>query len=627
MRKKRKLTITGRHFEEKQPLATRPFIIPPSNPVPGRMPFLRLHKTGPTEKMDMSGAELAESFGPSVTPDAIFFLDTCIFSSCESKPLWDLFRSRQILISQMVSTELHPWIKEPHRNQEIRNWVYESVKSQFALGEDAASANPSPESASVLRNLGIQIRFPNERYQQHGYEYYFKLLALRKFMGPIIAESMKQRLGRPPSRDEFAGETQRFVRERGLVLANKGIEGMNSPNLLTDEQTVVTAVLTAILEGREVYIVTTDHDIPEQFHKLYLLIKEHYRAMLAAELYAMHPDRMAFREVSVSGNLVESNPWEGTSILELRLPEIRFDVLPHEFRSTVVHCIWLDPDEKRPKFSYSCFTMDTEAARVLRVKAATGGLTTDRFGGRNCTIRTRPLTPEQHEVVVSIGKEKVFRYEGWGDFGADDWLNTLACCEEVTRLRPIEPICAEAVPSGTLMSPLGDREVVKDYLVKYRKLLDQIRAYILGQMALLTKLTDLASWRRAQVDGTLRKLKRLCDLRDALMTNSETITLIRSVGIVSNCLKSLTLEPTQDDVRQRAAWERSSELTLQLGKPGPQDDGQVAVWQKASLDFLDASLTAYSTKQRLLEDAVKKWLADEAGSVAGGAVDEQVRTL
>ena len=466
------LTKTGRYFKEKQPLATRSVIVPPSRPRPGRMPFFgsisRLLKSGPTEKLDMSGAELAASLGPSVTPDAIFFLDTCIFSSCTSKPLWDLFLSRQILITPMVSVELRDWIENPHKNREIRDLVHESVKNQFSLGEKASGATPSPGSAKALGNLGIQVRFPHERYQQHGYEYYFKLLALRKFMGPIIAESMEQRLGRPPDRSEYVADTQRLLRERGLALADKGIEGMKSKCPLADEQTVVMGVLTAILEGREVYIVTTDHDIPEQFNKIFLHIKEHYRAMLAAELYAMQPDRMAFREVPVREDQSETHPWTGKSILELRLPENEFDVLPREFHSTVAHCMWLDPDETRPKFSYSCFTIETETARVLRVKATTGGLSTDRFGDRNCTIRTGPLTPEQHEVVVSIGKEKVFRFEGWGDFGADDFHNVLYCREEVTCLRPIEPRYV-VLPSSVYSIGTGiveDRRQLDSTLIK-----------------------------------------------------------------------------------------------------------------------------------------------------------------
>src|SRR5208282_619566 len=111
--------------------------------------------------------------------------------------------------------------------------------------------------------------------------------------------------------------------------------------------------------------------------------------------------------------------WAVSPILQLRMPETEFDVLPSAYRSTVAHCILLSSDfEKTPKMSYSCFTIEADTARVLRIKQATNGLSTDRFGDRNCTIRTQGLSPEQHEVIVSIGKEKTFHFEGWGSFGA-----------------------------------------------------------------------------------------------------------------------------------------------------------------------------------------------------------------
>lgn len=196
------------------------------------------------------------------------------------------------------------------------------------------------------------------------------------------------------------------------------------------------AVLTAILEGREVYIVTKDQDIPDQLAKLFLLIKEHYRAMLAAERYANDPGSMAFQEVAIRDVRPETNAWVGETILQLSLSEMEFDVLPREFRSVVVHCIHLSRDETAPWVSYSSFTMDTQTARVLRVKAATGGLSTDRFGDRNCTLGTGRLTSQFHEVIVSIGKEMVIPVTNWGSFGADDYYHVLHGGEQVTYLQP-----------------------------------------------------------------------------------------------------------------------------------------------------------------------------------------------
>ncbi|HEV3387087.1 MAG TPA: hypothetical protein VG097_19870 [Gemmata sp.] len=449
MGKKRNLTKTGRYFEEKKPLATRFMDRPLPEPTPGRLPFLRLYKTGPTEKVEMSGAELAASFGPSVKSNAIFFLDTSIFSTCTNKPLWNLFLSRQVLITPMVWTELLPWLKNPHKNQDIRKIVLDAVGNQLALINQLALASNRASPPIVQINSVIPEHYRmsvclddshmGKLCREHAYDYYFKLLSLRKIMGPVIAKALERQHNRPPTQDEFTAAVQSQFGERGLQFAQKGKKNIGSANLFSDEQTVVMAILTAILTGCEVYIVTMDTDLPEQFAKLFLLIKEHYRAMLAAELFATQPDKMPLKETSVDNTSPMLNAWVMSSILQLRLPETEFDVLPSTYRSTVVHCILLSSDfEKTPKMSYSCFTIEEDTSRVLRIKAATNGLSTNQFGDRNCTIRTQRLTPDQHEVIVSIGREKTFHFEGWGSFGADDFHNVMTSCEEITRLRPIK---------------------------------------------------------------------------------------------------------------------------------------------------------------------------------------------
>jgi hypothetical protein len=78
-------------------------------------------------------------------------------------------------------------------------------------------------------------------------------------------------------------------------------------------------------------------------------------------------------------------------------------------------------------------------AQMLKMKAATGGLSTDKFYGRNCTIHTSPLTLENHRVVVSIGKETTIPGGGSISFGLDDFTNTLADNELTTHLSIDEP--------------------------------------------------------------------------------------------------------------------------------------------------------------------------------------------
>jgi hypothetical protein len=180
------------------------------------------------------------------------------------------------------------------------------------------------------------------------------------------------------------------------------------------------------------------------------------------------------------------------------------------------------------------------------------------------------------------------------------------------------PKVSGAIPSGTCESPQGDdRRVVEEFLVQYRKLLTQCRGYMLSQAIILNRITDLATWRGAQADGTLREFKRLSDSKAALLANPETMALIGSVGKVAKTIETLTLEPTQDDVRQRTAWKRWSDLLLQLPNHGPQDDTQVQNFKRVCSEFLDASLTAVATKQRLVEAAVQEWLTGPAVPIVG----------
>ena len=83
----------------------------------------------------------------------------------------------------------------------------------------------------------------------------------------------------------------------------------------------------------------------------------------------------------------------------------------------------------------SCtFCAETEMARVLKVKASTNGLSTDKFDGRNCIIHTAPLMPNNHRIIVSIGEEMRVSLHGIGNIGVDDFHNALTANELTTRL-------------------------------------------------------------------------------------------------------------------------------------------------------------------------------------------------
>jgi tetratricopeptide (TPR) repeat protein len=200
-------------------------------------------------------------------------------------------------------------------------------------------------------------------------------------------------------------------------------------------------------------------------------------------------------------------------------------------------------------------------------------------------------------------------------------IDTLA----TPRIIEIAGVFAEEVshfsaPAGPTDEPSEEEEVLTSFLEQYLELLEKNRGYIIGQMTVLCQVTGLDAWQRGRVDGTFKQLKDLCDSRDTLMASAETAALIGSAGNLFPMLKRLLPASTEDDVRQRTAWRHWSRLTYQLGAGGPQSDEQVQAWQQGSLKFLDASLTALRTKERLVKEAIGRWRAEKAAMVQGNAL-------
>jgi len=341
----------------------------------------------------------------------MFFLDTNIFTRELNPLIWSALTERRIPITTGVGRELLPWLKDPFCNKAIRDSV-------LAALTQVTSSTPSGQ----FPPSGFGLLAPGQRFADHGYEYYVNLLALRKMMGPLAIAVLTKRLGRAPTQAEFHAEVQGRLGERGYLLAKKGLEANESPNKLTDEHLVVTAALTAITSGSEAVIMTRDPDVLEQYAKLCTLMKEHYRATLTAELYASSVATLPFREVSVGGDMRDY--FAGESVLQLETSDIEFNPLPRNFHFVCIYCLLVGGTPDNMKVTVSSFCAETEMAHALRIKASTGGLTTDKFGGRNCIIRTEHVTPERQKVIVVIGQEKKAHF---GDFspGVDDVHNTL----------------------------------------------------------------------------------------------------------------------------------------------------------------------------------------------------------
>jgi hypothetical protein len=431
MPRKPNMTVTSRFVDELSPLAERE-IPPPRFDVPrNRAPIPRLAFHGPHPKVAWSARDLAHAIGVAALPDALLFLDTNIFTTELGQAVWDAIYTKRILITPGVWTELLPWLKTPFHNKAVREYIYAAVQKQLDWHR-LAEREPTPEEAAV-EFPNAQVLFADEVFTGHAYDYYLRLLALRKAIGPMATSVLTARMGRAPTNDELLAEVQSQFGIRGFHMARKGVEGAASPNILTDEQLVLMAIITAITRGQEVFIITRDTDVLEQYYKALNLMKEHYRAMCVGERYAADPQVMPFHEVPVVDDGSRIPEFEDDSILQLETTDLEFNPLPTTCHFVNVYCLVLGAGPSDFKVSSCCFCAEKEMAQMLKIKTLTGGLSTDKLEGRNCTIRTEPLSPENHRVVVSIGKERIVQFAG-GKFGVNDLNNALFQNEQKTNL-------------------------------------------------------------------------------------------------------------------------------------------------------------------------------------------------
>ncbi len=276
------MTVTSRFVDERRPLSARLTPPPAFNVPPNRAPIPRLAFRGSYAKVNWSAADLAHAIGVGALADAVVFLDTNIFTTELEQSVWDAIFTKRILITPGVWKEILPWLKTPFHNKTAREFVHKAVQKQVEWHRAAQRAATPEEAAAEFAK--VEVLFLDESFTNHAYDYYLRLLALRKGVGPIASSFLTKRFGRAPTNDEFLAEVQGQFGMRGLHMAKKGVAEADSPNVLNDEQLVLMAILTAIIRGTEVFIVTRDNDLLEQYYKALILMKEHYRAMHFGEL-------------------------------------------------------------------------------------------------------------------------------------------------------------------------------------------------------------------------------------------------------------------------------------------------------------------------------------------------------
>jgi hypothetical protein len=426
-------TITSQFLAGRRPLSTKEVPSPFPHPPPGRMPIGRLSFLGPTPKLPCQPSQLVEAIG-NLQPDAVVFADTNIFTKELDTSIWDAILRHQVFITPGVWKEIQPWLKTPFHNKSLRDHVISAIRGQVAAKRDTKELlnKLTPRVHGVPK---IDVLFRDDEFTNSAFEYYFKLLIIRRAIGPIANSVLTKRFGKGPTSDQFLAEVQKRFGERGFRLAKKGLEGVASPNVVTDDELVVMAVHTAILRGSEVLLLTRDGDILEQYFKLISHVKEHYRAMLAADLYVSNTGAMAFQELPVRDDGIHVPLFEGSSFLKFETTDLDFNPLPPTFHFVNVYCFLLGGVPRDMRLTSCSFCGETEIAEVLRVKAATDGLNTRKLNGRDCIIHTAPGAPGNHQVVVSIGRDRTVQFGHFGKFSVNDMNNTFFDNELVSSLQ------------------------------------------------------------------------------------------------------------------------------------------------------------------------------------------------
>ena len=270
-----------------------------------------------------------------------FFLDTC-FLTAEEIParFWKSIYRFKVGIVPLIEYELQDWLNSPNNNSYIRDSFLRAKSSD----------DPHLEFLDALdlkSSLGA------------GAMHYIKLLALRKQVYTIVRKTLENDLGRVPSKEELQSRVQRYVSDRGMTLAKKGILDAQKPNFMADESLLVRGFLYALETGHDVTILTRDRDLLEQFYKLQYLVDTHYRSQLMAKSY--HEQPLNFHEYVMESDGANT-AFESCKLLHMPAG-MDNRVLPREYQFANVHVDYVGESKGSKTFSSYRFCADRQTSR------------------------------------------------------------------------------------------------------------------------------------------------------------------------------------------------------------------------------------------------------------------------
>lgn len=305
--------------------------------------------------------------------------------------VWEAILDKALVIPTFVGRELDDWLANPFSNKVI-----------------AEAIN------STRSRTGGPIIFDDEMAwdQDHmaGRLYYVTLLSYRKQRGGRLVDEFERAHGRPATSDERNRLWQIHGSARDLALLRKGHVELGKSNYFADEDAVVTAGMIAFFGGHPTVLLTRDGDVLEQFAKFTELLTTHYQAMLFADLYADRPQGFLTRPLP-TGRPEPATYFEPAETFLVRKhvedpDDFVSAILPKDYAPARATCLLFGGIPPDLTMTIVTFVGETGLDRLIGVKGATGGLSTEKLGGKNCHVTGLPLGIDEPRMWAVVGKDK-----------------------------------------------------------------------------------------------------------------------------------------------------------------------------------------------------------------------------
>ena len=217
---------------------------------------------------------------------------------------------------------------------------------------------------------------PSDQDYEHGYDYYLALLAYRKQYGSVIRKQVELEFGRTARPDEWPQIVEHYSGRNGRIIAEFGERNSNDRNMFLPEELLSLGLLLSISQGADVYFLTADPIMLDQFISLCTSVSSHYLAHRVGKCIEAHPTDFPVYSLEAQRNK------PAVDIHDLS-PGWKNTVLPSHPFLLNLHCWLLRPG---PGICVSTFCVERPMHRLLAEKGVSKGLNICRPDGKNVQV-------------------------------------------------------------------------------------------------------------------------------------------------------------------------------------------------------------------------------------------------